>query len=1211
MKKININLEKIDTVYHLSDLHIRNLQRHKEYRQAFEKIFEEIKKDTNNAICILTGDIVHSKTDLSPELVSITYDFFKKLSEILPMFIITGNHDCNLTNLHRLDTLAPIVDALNSNNIFYLKYSDLYPVANINLNVFSILDPNDRTALEKPLDKLTIGLYHGVVSGASLDSNYVLKEGKSLSLFDNHDIVMLGDIHKMQTIQQYQESPRKPIITYAGSCIQQNFGESVENHGMLKWNLNTKTYTLIPIKNEYGYCTVNVKDDKITDSNLKDWIKYPRLRIIYENTSEKMLSTIKAAIKEDVSDILYFELQEINNSTTILGDHEKLLSNITNIDYQNELIGEHFKSKFNKDIIKKLKEINTKTNQLLAIDDKSNTNINWKLESLEFSNLFNYDEKNKIDFSDMSKLNGLFAPNATGKCVDAYTKIQLKYDLISISKRIGFVPKELKNHNRHTVLDVYNLFKKYGNLQLLVNTQYGYKEIEACDITAKDSKNVVFRTKKGKRLSCAPDHLVKLMNGDFKKVETLRGGDKLQTIDGSDEVVEIILLDLKKDLYDLQVRDVQQYYTNGIVSHNSSLIDTVLYGLYDKTSRTSKLKDIMNKNKDNFHLKISFKIDDETYYIEKGAKKNINSNTGEASFSSSLNFWKIDRENKEIMLNEDSIPETRKAIRNYVGTYDNAILSSFSLQNNRYGFIEMTNSEKKDLIFSFLGFDLFDKLYRIANKEKNKLNILAKNYDEEQLNEDINNFVTEFESNTKLYEDQEKLLKEYKLKKLIIENDILKLQKQIINLGDDKDLNLDKLEINKKEYSELKDEHLKKVSEVKNVLKILLTDTKKLSDELKEYDKENIDENVKELLNLDKEHSQIDLKLSSYKLKLEDQEEKIKQLDKIKHDPNCEYCMSNMYVIDALNVREENKKTIIQHKELKSSFDNIIEKIDKLQIYNDKSIKFDNLIKNKNELKNKYISLKAQIEISEGKINLNNELISMVDTKIERYYKNQETIKNNIIKDKEIELLNEKLINVPIDNLIIQMRNLNAAIEVNKNNLQLKQNDLSKYKELSNNFKLYKHYCSIVHRDGLPNLLIVKILPTIEQEINNLLTKIVNFKIKARVDDKDLNFNIQYSNQESWSLSLGSGMEKFVTSVAIRDALNKISIQPKSNFMFIDEGVSDLDVENLSNISLLFDYLKMSYQFILLISHLSEIKDYADDTLSIINEDDKTRIVYP
>ena len=57
-------------IFHISDIHIRLYQRMKEYQYCFEKLYDELssptyKNETN--IIVVTGDIVHSKNELSPE----------------------------------------------------------------------------------------------------------------------------------------------------------------------------------------------------------------------------------------------------------------------------------------------------------------------------------------------------------------------------------------------------------------------------------------------------------------------------------------------------------------------------------------------------------------------------------------------------------------------------------------------------------------------------------------------------------------------------------------------------------------------------------------------------------------------------------------------------------------------------------------------------------------------------------------------------------------------------------------------------------------------------------------------------------------------------------------------------------------------------------------------------------------------------------------
>ena len=119
--KIDIGLRNIDKIYHLADIHIRNLKRHKEYQVVFERTVEAVKNTIGpNDIIFLGGDIVHAKTDMTPELIQAVQSFFKMFADIAPTILITGNHDCNLNNKSRLDALTPIVNALNHSNLHYL-----------------------------------------------------------------------------------------------------------------------------------------------------------------------------------------------------------------------------------------------------------------------------------------------------------------------------------------------------------------------------------------------------------------------------------------------------------------------------------------------------------------------------------------------------------------------------------------------------------------------------------------------------------------------------------------------------------------------------------------------------------------------------------------------------------------------------------------------------------------------------------------------------------------------------------------------------------------------------------------------------------------------------------------------------------------------------------------------------------------------------------
>ena len=50
----------IKKIYHIADVHIRNLKRHKEYREVFSHLYDYISNTkTEDSIIVLCGDIVH------------------------------------------------------------------------------------------------------------------------------------------------------------------------------------------------------------------------------------------------------------------------------------------------------------------------------------------------------------------------------------------------------------------------------------------------------------------------------------------------------------------------------------------------------------------------------------------------------------------------------------------------------------------------------------------------------------------------------------------------------------------------------------------------------------------------------------------------------------------------------------------------------------------------------------------------------------------------------------------------------------------------------------------------------------------------------------------------------------------------------------------------------------------------------------------------
>ena len=134
-KKYKVDFNNISTILHVSDIHIRNFKRHKEYRSIFKKLYKQARELPENSIIYIGGDIVHNKTDISPELLSLTSEFLNSLANIRKTILIAGNHDANLNNKSRLDSLSPIVENLANPNLYYLRDTGVYSFADVDFIV--------------------------------------------------------------------------------------------------------------------------------------------------------------------------------------------------------------------------------------------------------------------------------------------------------------------------------------------------------------------------------------------------------------------------------------------------------------------------------------------------------------------------------------------------------------------------------------------------------------------------------------------------------------------------------------------------------------------------------------------------------------------------------------------------------------------------------------------------------------------------------------------------------------------------------------------------------------------------------------------------------------------------------------------------------------------------------------------------------------------
>jgi DNA repair exonuclease SbcCD nuclease subunit len=418
IKKIESTISKIDKIFHVSDIHIRTLKRHTEYREVFKNMFTYINShSTENSIAVVTGDIVHSKLDMSPELVQMLVDFFNGFA--IPTIVILGNHDMNLNNMHRIDAVSPILDVINNPNIIFIKENGLFEFGGITWNHMAVDKTPDEYVRAKDFDApYKIALHHGAVNTAKTDIGYqISNEHVTTEMFTGHDITLLGDIHKPA---QFLDAAQ--TIAYPGSLIQQNHGEALD-HGILVWDVENRRADFAEIQNDYGYVTIETLGSTIVTSPHRMPNK-PRIRIKFNETSAADMKRLIATIRKkyNVQDITIQRTitSTDNNSATSIS-----IGNVRDVEYQNTLLTDYIDINFPQATAQELdtvRHINRTINSKLpAVESIRHTT--WHPISFEFENMFSYGEGNVINFENLSDVCGLFAANTSGKSslLDAIT----------------------------------------------------------------------------------------------------------------------------------------------------------------------------------------------------------------------------------------------------------------------------------------------------------------------------------------------------------------------------------------------------------------------------------------------------------------------------------------------------------------------------------------------------------------------------------------------------------------------------------------------------------------------------------------------------------------------------------------------------------------------------------------------------------------------
>ena len=135
---------------------------------------------------------------------------------------------------------------------------------------------------------------------------------------------------------------------------------------------------------------------------------------------------------------------------------------------------------------------------------------------------------------------------------------------------------------------------------------------------------------------------------------------------------------------------------------------------------------MLNNKSDYFEVKLSLEVNGVDYIIHRTGNLKVRTKraTGEVRNLCPVSVKFYVEENGELIdlsgaarSNSQYGSGTNEEIRKILGTFDDFILTSLSLQNNGQNFVDKKQAERKKILSQFMGIDLFDKLFDIAKHD--------------------------------------------------------------------------------------------------------------------------------------------------------------------------------------------------------------------------------------------------------------------------------------------------------------------------------------------------------------------------------------------------------------------------------------------------------------------------------------------------------------
>jgi DNA repair exonuclease SbcCD ATPase subunit len=1243
-KEKRIMYEKL---YHISDIHIRLYNRLSEYEEVFSEVYTFLEKEKElgvRGIVVLTGDILHHKNELSPECILFTQKFLTRLGSFFPVVVIAGNHDALLNNRNRMDSLSAILSS-SCPNISYFSHSGLYTMDNIVFGVFSLLDGGsprlDESATKEGM--VRVALYHGGVGRFSTNKGFIM-EGISTSTFDGYDMVLLGDIHRFQYLD-----PAKRIA-YAGSLISQNNTETDPDHGVLVWDVATRTSHLVRMNNPYAFKEAVfdppylVCDERRLDMRDLDTIREAipsRARLTLLLTREKnsddinSLRVLKEAFPEmHVSVRHSLRLTpSLNPDDTIIQDqvfseHDMIRS------YLNTL-PDTWPEEHKKEIFEIVSGIR---------GDETTQRGMWEIIEVRFDNMFGYGKGNRIDTRSfpMHETIGIFGENSVGKSSLVEIIVFLLYGQITRYTHGASVPREVIRFGEDA---------SYGAICFRVQGET-YEIEKHMTLQKKTQKIRVEETlwqihPDGTRENCSDEHRKKTDKFVVSKIgpcsqflfttiflqQNEHPFRSLSPKDRKEFLYDILnlrkfdeMFDQKTDEFKTLRKDLDRLEKELARLPNRQLIQTSLDDCCTLIARLSE-------DEQSFHEKKA---------LIRSEMISLDSQRRPCPFTETDGNTK-----KETLLR--TIAREKEKFSEKEALHTRLVSSSQHKQERwkQHPFF----SQDPDVMYQET-WDRLEVLYKKRISEPTQIDGFSQDA-YEQWKSSCTEKDTEHTINALRQQRDECLLRlrpeasplaQLSLKKLgsrrasllnRYNSDADTLQHTISLLEDKVLASKTSLETHTQQLDDLKRRHQMRETHNDEMIAVIhqmtfqhdcdacghnhsiFSNHQKLKDERaqEEHDIRNLEHKCRALR---EDHEKVLRELTDAREECASQDTIARELQLVDDAVSNRQTRSSIQDIDK-QIREcEDLQTRERLcKEWEKRHDEIL-RARFLNTHTENQITHlkntIDEIKDARRIRDDALSSQHDVENSSLQLSHTRDHVDRLTSELQQVEDWLDAARENTRIDTERSRLGAEQDTLARDEYRVIQERMAKEHEHDtwKRHLDVFSQLSSSYDTTRSRHIFLDHLLRVIGRDGIPIFLVERYLPVLNDQMNALLAPFLGAKtLRLRCEKKkeSVNIHIYMCTDDHESVYMG-GMEGFIIDAVLKIVFARVSSSNRCNIFLIDEGISALDRKNMENLDEFFTFLEQFFPHVFLISHLREVQDHVRHAIHVVKDNGSSRLLF-